>query len=482
MQIPLIVLADEGGRFISAIESQRGRISVVRHAQDMGEMLGVAHSGIARAVLVVGQSQDLTQSMVRKLQDLEIAVCQIQDPGLPCPLQGVRYISSLAETEEVLAAITQAVDQPLLLEDPPADSSTQQGSLAGQGQAARQQAGQDAEPSRPQGPVADPGQGQTSEDSLEESRGQTHPREGKLLALWGPQGSPGRSTLASHLAGAYAQAGFKTCLVDADTYGASLAPLLGLSSDYSSLAQLCHLADRGKLKDDQAQQLIHSIKHGPATLDVITGINRPDRWVEIRSDALSSLYHYLKKRYQIIIIDTSFCLEEDPTLAFDSLGPQRNEATLTSLRQADHIVCLGQADLIGVPRFITAFDQLRQVLNQPQEELALTLIFNRLRAEAIGPSPALALEHSWKRFGPNYPLALLLPEEAALLDAARLQGKTLLETAPQSPLAQAIGKLQTLTQEALGLSSDQKLAGQGAEKTESMIERKKGKKRFFWNH
>lgn len=77
MQIPIIVVGDTSGRYILGIESQRGDISVVRHVHDLGEMLGTAQSGIARAVLLVTQYEDLTQSMLAVLYELDVAVCAV---------------------------------------------------------------------------------------------------------------------------------------------------------------------------------------------------------------------------------------------------------------------------------------------------------------------------------------------------------------------------------------------------------------------
>ena len=60
------------------------------------------------------------------------------------------------------------------------------------------------------------------------------------MAVWGPSGSPGRSTVATNLAAEAALAGHGTVLVDADTYGPSLRQWLGnrLSADAVSHAEV----------------------------------------------------------------------------------------------------------------------------------------------------------------------------------------------------------------------------------------------------
>ena len=54
--------------------------------------------------------------------------------------------------------------------------------------------------------------------------------------VWGPTGAPGRTTLAIGLAAELAGSGLPTVLVDADTYGASVAQCLGLLDESSGLA------------------------------------------------------------------------------------------------------------------------------------------------------------------------------------------------------------------------------------------------------
>ena len=42
---------------------------------------------------------------------------------------------------------------------------------------------------------------------------------GRLVAVWGPTGAPGRTTVATYLACELAGLGVSTVLADADTYG-----------------------------------------------------------------------------------------------------------------------------------------------------------------------------------------------------------------------------------------------------------------------
>ena len=65
--------------------------------------------------------------------------------------------------------------------------------------------------------------------------------------MWGPAGSPGRTLVAANIAGELAAEGKSVLLVDADSYGASVAAVLGLLDEAAGLAQACRLADQGLL-------------------------------------------------------------------------------------------------------------------------------------------------------------------------------------------------------------------------------------------
>ncbi|WP_050760886.1 hypothetical protein [Aeromicrobium marinum] len=56
-------------------------------------------------------------------------------------------------------------------------------------------------------------------------------QHGTLVAVWGPGGSPGRSTVALSVAAATAARGLGTALVDADTYGGSIGQQFAVLDD-----------------------------------------------------------------------------------------------------------------------------------------------------------------------------------------------------------------------------------------------------------
>ena len=64
----------------------------------------------------------------------------------------------------------------------------------------------------------------------------------QLLAVWGPTGAPGRTTVAINVASELAELGQSVLLIDADSYGGAIAPTLGLIDDAAGFAAACLLA------------------------------------------------------------------------------------------------------------------------------------------------------------------------------------------------------------------------------------------------
>ncbi|GAP54269.1 hypothetical protein AHiyo6_08340, partial [Arthrobacter sp. Hiyo6] len=174
----------------------------------------------------------------------------------------------------------------------------------------------------------------------------------------GPAGSPGRTLVASNIAGELAASGRSVLLVDADSYGASVAGSLGLLDESAGLAQACRLADQGQLSGEALLRVATPIAIRSGTFRVLTGITRADRWTELRASALGLVLERAREIADVIVVDTGFCLEADEELSFDTAAPRRNAATLRSLEMADTVYAVGSADSVGVPRLVRALSEL----------------------------------------------------------------------------------------------------------------------------
>ena len=72
-------------------------------------------------------------------------------------------------------------------------------------------------------------------------------RRGSVVAVWGPTGAPGRTTVAVTLADELARLGSAALLVDADVYGGTVAAVLGLLDESPGLAAACRQAGGERL-------------------------------------------------------------------------------------------------------------------------------------------------------------------------------------------------------------------------------------------
>jgi MinD-like ATPase involved in chromosome partitioning or flagellar assembly len=241
---------------------------------------------------------------------------------------------------------------------------------------------------------------------------------GRVLAVWGPAGAPGRSTIAAAVAAELARAGRPVLLVDADPYGGSIAQQLGILDEVSGLLA----ATRAGLSGT-ARTL------GPG-LAVLTGLPRPDRWQEVRAGVLTDL---LGEAVGVgdVVVDTGFSLEEP---ADPGVRAGRNQLTLEALEAADEVLVVGSADPVGLTRLARGLVDLRDRL----PAAPVRVVVNRMRS-SLGWSER---EVAAMIAGLVGPVGLhFTPDDRPGVDRALVSGRTLLEAAPEGPLAKAVAAL-----------------------------------------
>ncbi|THJ65969.1 chromosome partitioning protein [Arthrobacter echini] len=414
MSIPVVTLGAAASAFVPGLEQLRGPVTVVRRCDDVAELIAACQSGLARAAILAPGATELTVSLVTRLRFAGVVVVALADDAPepePPGLEGIAYVDRNVAPAALADAVSLAVER------------------------------FDAEDSRPRGSLAyaDPlDLPETVVAAAPRSpEGDDPPGAGRVIAVWGPMGSPGRTIVAINMAAELAAAGTSVLLVDADTYAASIGPSLGLLDESAGLAQACRIADQGGFTAAALDRIAVSIAIRGGRLRVLTGITRADRWPEVRPAALSHVPGAARALAGVTIIDCGFCLEADEELSFDTLAPRRNGATLRCLELADDVVAVGGADAIGVPRLVKALTELVEIV----PTTAPRVVFNRVRAAAVGRSPESQLREAWARFGPASGIAAFLPVDHAAADQALLAGTALLETAASSPLRRAIADL-----------------------------------------
>jgi MinD-like ATPase involved in chromosome partitioning or flagellar assembly len=262
---------------------------------------------------------------------------------------------------------------------------------------------------------------------------------GRLIAVWGPTGAPGRSTVALNLAAESAGLGVRTLLIDADVYGGSLAPMLAVLDEVSGLLAAARSANVGALDEES---LLGHTRLVSAGLSVLTGLPRADRWPQLRPGAFAAVLAAARRCAELVVVDCGFNLETDEELVFDVAAPRRNGATLQALEDADVVLAVGAADPIGLMRLARGVVDLVETV----PGVDVRLVVNRVRP-SLGWS-AQEVTVTVRRFTGLQPVAFL-PVDTAGLDRALVTGRTLLDTAPESPLRR---ELQLLTGELLQLA------------------------------
>ncbi len=251
---------------------------------------------------------------------------------------------------------------------------------------------------------------------------------GSVIAVWGPSGAPGRTTLAINIAAEIAAAGHTVVLADVDTYSAAVAPSLGMLDEAPGFAAACRLAGSDSLNQSELERIAQRYNSPRGAFWVLTGLGRPSRWPELSTERVTRTIDALRHWVDYVVIDTGFSLESDEELTSDMLAPRRNAATLTALRAADHVVACGLADPVGMARFLRAWSDLAEVL----ENSTLSVVMNRVRASAVGLNPRGQVTAMLLRFG-GIESPILVPHDQGALDAAVLTGRTLRDASPKSP-------------------------------------------------
>lgn len=411
MSIPVVTVGDSREDLVGRLERLHGPVSVVRRCNELAELLGACQGGLARAAVVAGGSRELTASLVDRLSAVGVAVLALTDsPEEMARLEGIGVAAELTgvDATALAARITAAVGR-LAGAEPPLRHADSRGHVGDGPSPGAPGAGAAADLSGP----------------------------GQVIAVWGPAGSPGRTMLAANMAAELSAEGKSVLLVDADSYGASIAAMLGLLDESAGLAQACRLADQGLLGPEALARIAVPVVTKTGTFRVLTGITRADRWTELRAAALSLVLSRARHDFDVTVIDTGFCLESDEELSFDTMAPRRNAATLRSLELADMVFAVGAADSIGVPRLVRGLAELELAVPNSSPRVVL----NKVRQSAVGRSPERQLREAWERFGPAVAVEAFLPADPVASDAALLSGSLLLEAAPDSALRTGIAAL-----------------------------------------
>ncbi|MDQ1482662.1 MAG: hypothetical protein QOF35_738 [Actinomycetota bacterium] len=422
------------GRWESSLVTTLERATdaqIARRCPDLADLLAVAGSGLAQVAMVSADLRTLDRTALDHLRECSVAVVGVYPPGdemaeLHLRQLGISIVITADAPGEVIQQVLDATEQQPQAEGqapwpgpvlPDRRSSEPVADSAGGGVSGRTGApvGRADHPD----PAAHLGKGSNG----------SHPALGSIIAVWGPTGAPGRTTVALNLASELARLGQSTVLVDADTYGGCIAQSLSLLDEAPGLAAATRSADQGNLDLAVLAGLAPEVSPG---LRVLTGIPKAERWPELRAAALEHVLTLTRRLGRFTVIDCGFSLEDDEELSYDTLAPRRNAATLTSLAAADQVVAVGAGDPIGLQRLVRGLQELA-TLPGPSP----TVVVNRVRASAVGPHPERRIREALVRFA-GVDEARFIPDDPATMDAALLAGQSLAEAGPHSSVRHSL--------------------------------------------
>ena len=358
-----VVLAAGGAPWEAAAirEIERSAaLRLVRRCVDVADLLAVAETDLAAAALVTDGLSGLDADAVYRLEHAGIRVAAVESDEESCRALGIERTLRLGALDVV------ARDAPATRQTPPEERAP-------------------------------------------------------LIAVWGPTGAPGRSTVALGLASAAAAQGVDTALVDADTYGGSQGQALSVLDDVSGLVAACRAANTGRVAE-VADHLLEIDEH----LRLLTGLPRADMWPQVRTGAFELVLARLRAVAGLLVVDCGFSLETG-----SGQNGNRNQSTLQVLDQADAIVAVGRPDPVGLARLVRGLHDLAEAV----PGRVPTVVVNMTRT-SLGWRER-EIDATLRRLTGIAPTTHL-PFDQSGLDLAAVSGRTPRDVVPSSPFVTRI--------------------------------------------
>jgi MinD-like ATPase involved in chromosome partitioning or flagellar assembly len=391
---------------LQAVGSASSGAVLLKRCIDLPDLLATAATGQARVALVSTVLDGLDADSITHLRSAGVGVVLVTDrpagQGVP-ELPGVADVVDAADMGALLPAL-RAVAADVVAEE-------REG------------------PGRSAGPAAAPG-----DEEVDAAAPHEHDAKGRVVAVWGPTGAPGRTTLAVGTAAELARRGHDVLLVDADGYGGAVAQHLGVLDEVSGLLSAVRLANAGNLDVARLASVARSVSPG---FRVLTGLPRADRWVEVRPVAFDALLETARRLCTNVVLDLGFNLEQTEQ-AFGSSGAQRNQMTVAGIDQADELLVVGAADPVGLARLARGLVELREV----SPPATTRIVVNRVRSTlGWGEREVRAMVEGFVTPASMH----FLPDDPAAADRALMAGRPLVDlgdSSLRSALARVVDTLE----------------------------------------
>jgi pilus assembly protein CpaE len=246
-------------------------------------------------------------------------------------------------------------------------------------------------------------------------------REGRVIAVYSPQGGAGKSVIATNLAVSIAQAVAGTkeraVLVDLNLQFGDVDLMLNLNpiNTIAGLAQKGHIGMDGEL----IEQFLTT--HEASGLKVLVAPSTPQYAESVTVYTVEQTLETLRQNYNYVIVDTP---------------SQLQDTTLAALDAASTILLVTSLDLLALHKTRTALDMLRQLY--PAEKIQILL--NRANSEV-----GITVQDVEAALGTE--LKGQIPSDGRLVVTSVNEGKPFVLFSPQTVIAR---RIQTLAGEIIG--------------------------------
>ena len=235
-----------------------------------------------------------------------------------------------------------------------------------------------------------------------------------LIAVWGTAGSPGRTALSIDIATNLNQPQQPCLLIDADVQAPAVAASLGITEEISGISAAIHQAQIGKLNKST---LFECIKQDSKKISVLTGILKPDRWIEVRVNGLERLLNFASEQFAHQVIDLGANLPDAQDATYREFESSLKFGHSKSVLQlAEKVVFVVKANPLGIIRAAEILQN--QDIFSPDK---LLVVVNGINDYSFGKNGTKLIEDVLHRFIPANRI-WYHPEELNAYSRAWLRG------------------------------------------------------------
>ncbi|MDO5034480.1 MAG: P-loop NTPase [Actinomycetaceae bacterium] len=350
---------------IRELNAQSAKFSVQRRCADLAETKACVRAGIGSVVIAQGGAPGLDQSVIDEFHEAGVFVLLVVDDPITAVSIGEDARTDASSAEFVADTLTMGIQNWML--------------------------GEEAQVFTP---------ALVGEDADD--------YEGRIIAVWGTSGAPGRSTVALNLAHALALAGREVTLVDADAHAPALAFMLGFDAPESGLLEASNLRNQGELTRaslDEARIFVDERFH------LLSGLTRADRWRQLRTEAIADVLRELRRLGDVVVDLSDGLSEDDPSQL--TFVPTPQDVNRGILEDADALVVVARGDAVGLTRLTHTLFEAEESGFRPD-----LLVVNRVRSAATGGSIQRPIDAVLASVAPSTPRVVV--EDCVEVDRALL--------------------------------------------------------------